>query len=41
MEYQQDALNSAASQLFGEGKTIFVFYNAIYTFTASKKVNLI
>ena len=31
----------ATNQLFGARKTIFVFYYAIYTFTASQKVNLI
>jgi len=30
-------LNLAPNQRFGERKTIFVFYSAIYTFTASKK----
>jgi hypothetical protein len=35
------ALNPATSQPFGVLKTIFVFYYSIYTFTASKKVNLI
>ena len=34
-------LNLASNQRFRERKTIFVFYSAIYTFTASKKVNLI
>ena len=32
---------AATNQLFGARKTIFVFYYSIYTFTASKKVNLI
>lgn len=35
------ALNAASNQRFGAVKTIFVFYYSIYTFTASKKVNLI
>jgi|GEM_PF-5648805 len=33
--------NTASNQCSEVSKTIFVFYYSIYTFTASKKVNLI
>jgi len=41
MQIKKNSLNLASNQRFEELKTIFVFYSAIYTFTAFKKVNLI
>ncbi|CAN5560696.1 hypothetical protein BH11BAC1_BH11BAC1_25150 [soil metagenome] len=41
MVKKSNSPNVASNQLFGVLKTIFVYYYSIYTFTASKKVNLI
>jgi hypothetical protein len=41
MQIKINTLNPASNQRFEKVKTIFVFYSAIYTFTAFKKVNLI
>jgi hypothetical protein len=41
MKVKTITLNVASNQRFRVVKTIFVFYYSIYTFTASKKVNLI
>ncbi len=38
---KSNLINVATNQLFAALKTIFVYYYSIYTFTASKKVNLI
>jgi hypothetical protein len=41
MKVKSMTLNLASNQRFRDLKTIFVYYYSIYTFTASKKVNLI